>query len=620
MKSFKEILLGKPLRSKQLTSRKLGRLSALAMLSPDALSSVAYGPEQIVLILATIGGAAIWWSIPIAIGVAVLLLSLMLSYRQIILTHPDGGGAYIVTSQNLGKHVGLVAGGSLLVDYMLTVAVSASAGASAITSAFPQLASGQLYIAIGIVVLLMIMNLRGLRESAKALIVPVYLFILATLAMLTYGLIQILAGNLVFHATAAVGAIVPGISLALLLRSFSSGAASLTGVEAISNGVPYFKEPRAKNAAGTLMMMGTILGIFFGGIVFMNYWLGILPGGDMTVLSKIAKTVFGGQNFFFYFYQFATALILAVAVNTGFSDFPMVSMTMARDRFMPHAYLTRGDRLSLSNGIITLATGAILLLLIFNGNIERLIPLYLLGVFIPFTLSQTGMIKYWFSRKNGAVGLHVFRMIPNFIGALISAIIVVIMLVFHLTEIWPFFIILPLLIILFLAINKHYENALREVAIREKPEAIGHFVGNQTIVLVSDVNRISLGALNFAKPSGGEVIALHIAMISTDEDRKREENFIHDFAKNFPDVKLEIIDTPYRNLAAPILNYVRAAAKKNRERQFTTTVLIPNFIPKKLWQNFLHGQSNLRIRYVLDNYLPSRNDIVIANYNYQLRK
>lgn len=619
MKTFKEILLGKPLKSDQLASRKLSRLGALAMLSPDALSSVAYGPEQIVLVLMAVGGAAIWYSIPIAIGVAVLLASLVLSYRQIILTHPDGGGAYIVTSKNLGKRAGLIAGGSLLIDYMLTVAVSASSGAAAITSAFPQIFNSRLPIAIGIVVLLMLLNLRGLRESAKMLIIPVYLFVFATILMVGYGIVNVLTGHLIFHATASIGAVIPGVSLALLLRSFSSGAASLTGVEAISNGVPYFREPRAKNAASTLMVMGIILGAFFGGIVFLNYWLGILPGGDMTVLSKVAKGVFGGENFFFYFYQFATALILVVAVNTGFSDFPMVSMTMARDRFMPHAYLARGERLSLSNGIITLAAGAIFLLIIFGGNIERLIPLYLIGVFIPFTLSQTSMLKFWFSRKSKTS--HPFiKSIPNFLGAIISAAIVVIMFVFHIREIWPFFIILSLLIFIFFAIHKHYKTISTELKIRENDSAEQKFSGNQTVVLVSEINRLSEGALNFAKTLGGEVMALHVAMITNSDDEKREQGFQSEFAKIFPCVKLQIIDAPYRNLSSPILEFIEKFANSGRKENKTTTVLIPNFTPKKFWQNFLHGQSNLRILYALENYLSSRNDILIANYNFKLRK
>lgn len=619
MKAFKEILLGKTLKSDQLASRKLGRIGALAMLSPDALSSVAYGPEQIVLVLMAVGGAAIWYSIPIAIGVAVLLASLVLSYRQIILTHPDGGGAYIVTSQNLGKRAGLIAGGSLLIDYMLTVAVSASSGAAAITSAFPQIFNARLPIAIGIVVLLMLLNLRGLRESAKMLIIPVYLFVFATILMVGYGIVNVLTGNLIFHATASIGAVVPGVSLALLLRSFSSGAASLTGVEAISNGVPYFREPRAKNAASTLMVMGIILGAFFGGIVFLNYWLGILPGGDMTVLSKVAKGVFGGENFFFYFYQFATALILVVAVNTGFSDFPMVSMTMARDRFMPHAYLARGERLSLSNGIITLAAGAIFLLIIFGGNIERLIPLYLIGVFIPFTLSQTSMLKFWFSRKS-KTSHPLIKSIPNFLGAIISAAIIVIMFAFHIREIWPFFIILPLLIFIFFAIHKHYKTISTELKIRENDSAEQKFSGNQTVVLVSEINRLSEGALNFAKTLGGEVIALHVAMITNSDDEKREQGFQSEFAKIFPCVKLQIIDAPYRNLSSPILEFIEKFANSGRKENKTTTVLIPNFTPKKFWQNFLHGQSNLRILYALENYLSSRNDILIANYNFKLRK
>ena len=370
---LRNLFIGYPLKSAGDSDEEhlLSKSQALAMLSSDALSSIAYGPEQVILVLTTISAAAIWWSLPIGLLVLVLLASLTISYQQVIHAYPKGGGAYIVSTENLSPSMGLLAGGSLLIDYMLTVAVSVSSGADAITSAFPAFKNFNLEIAIALVLLLMLMNLRGLRESARSLMVPVYLFIISTMFLIVYGAFQIVTGQLPYHATAHVGVVVPGVSIILLLRAFTSGSASLTGVEAISNAVPFFKKPKENNAAGTLAIMSLILGIMFAGITFLNYWLGILPNAHVTVLAQIAKEIFGDSlvgNALFYVFQLSTALILAVAANTGFSAFPMLSFNMARNKYMPHLFMEKGARLGYSNGIITLAVGAIALLFIFNGS------------------------------------------------------------------------------------------------------------------------------------------------------------------------------------------------------------------------------------------------------------
>lgn len=391
MDYLKRLFIGKPLKSAENDEHKLSRFAALALLSSDALSSIAYGTEQIVVVLVALSAAAIWYSLPIALFVIILLISLTLSYRQIIHAYPHGGGAYVVSSENLGEKAGLVAGASLLIDYMLTVAVSVSAGAEAIISAVPSLYKHQVLISVIIVLLIMMMNLRGLRESAGILMFPVYSFIAVITLLIVIGLFKIVTGIVPLNATAIPGTVVPGISIAIILRAFSSGSSSLTGVEAISNAVPFFKKPRAKNAAGTLTLMALILGFFFVGITFINYWYGIIPEKEVTVLSQIGEAVFG-HNILYYLLQFTTALILAVAANTGFSAFPVLAYNLAKDKFMPHMYMDRGDRLGYSNGIITLAAGSIILLLIFRGSTERLIPLYSIGVFIPFALSQTGMV------------------------------------------------------------------------------------------------------------------------------------------------------------------------------------------------------------------------------------
>ena len=350
---LKNILIGEPLTHDDSgDGHLLSKIQALAMLSSDALSSIAYGPEQVILVLTAVSSAAIWWSIPIGLLVLVLLASLTISYRQVIKAYPQGGGAYMVTTENLSPKFGLIAGGSLLVDYMLTVAVSVASGADAITSALPFLHPFNLEISMILVLVLMVMNLRGMRESAKSLMIPVYLFIVSTLFLLGFGFFQILTGHMPYAATAHLGQPITGVSLILILRAFTSGSASLTGVEAISFAVPFFKKPKAKNAASTLFIMSSILGAMFAGITFLNWWTGITPHAGVTILSQMAREILGQSwigSILFYVFQFSTAMILAVAANTGFSAFPMLSFNMAKNKYMPHMYLEKGARMGYSN-------------------------------------------------------------------------------------------------------------------------------------------------------------------------------------------------------------------------------------------------------------------------------
>ncbi|WP_270287696.1 APC family permease [Enterococcus faecalis] len=607
MADLKRLFIGKPLKSAENDEHKLSRFAALALLSSDALSSIAYGTEQIVVVLVTLSAAAIWYSLPIAAFVIILLISLTLSYRQIIHAYPHGGGAYVVSSENLGRNAGLLAGGSLLVDYMLTVAVSVSAGAEAIISAIPALYGHQVAISIGIVILITLMNLRGLRESASFLMLPVYSFIAIITLLIVVGLFKIVTGAQPLNATALPGAVVPGISIALVLRAFSSGSSSLTGVEAISNAVPFFKKPRAKNAAGTLALMATILGFFFVGITFINYWYGIVPKEEVTVLSQIGKAVFG-QNILYYLLQFATALILAVAANTGFSAFPVLAYNLAKDKFMPHMYMDRGDRLGYSNGILTLAAGSIVLLLIFQGSTERLIPLYSIGVFIPFALSQSGMVVKW--RKETKNWLP--KSIANIIGAFISFAIIAILFIYRLGDIWPFFIIMPVLIYAFYRVNTHYKNVAEQLRLEDGAQ-LHEFDGNTVIVLVGNVTKANVGALNYARSIGDYVVAMHVSM---DENVEKEKEIQEEFKKHFPDVRLSIVHSSYRSLQNPILRYVDLVSKNATKHNYSTTVLVPQFVPNKRWQNILHNQTSLRLRI----RLAWRENIIVATYSYHLKK
>lgn len=607
MDYLKRLLVGKPLKSAENDEHKLTRFAALALLSSDALSSIAYGTEQIVVVLVALSAAAIWYSLPIAAFVIILLISLTLSYRQIIHAYPHGGGAYVVSSENLGKNAGLISGGSLLIDYMLTVAVSVSAGAEAITSAIPALYGHQVAISVTIVLLLMMLNLRGLRESASFLLFPVYTFILVISLLIVVGLFNIVTGTVPLQATALPGAVVPGVSVALILRAFSSGSSSLTGVEAISNAVPFFKKPRAKNAAMTLTMMALILGFFFVGITFINYWYGIVPEKEVTVLSQIGQAVFG-HGILYYILQFATALILAVAANTGFSAFPVLAYNLAKDKFMPHMYQDRGDRLGYSNGIITLALGSIVLLFIFNGSTERLIPLYSIGVFIPFALSQTGMVIKW--KKEGKKWWT--KSIANITGAFISYAIIAILFVYRLGDIWPFFIIMPIVMFVFYKIHDHYKKVAEQLRLEDEVN-LHEYEGNTVLVLVGNVTRVNTGALNYARSIGDYVVAMHVSL---DEDIEKEKEIQAEFKKHFPDVRLSIVHSSYRSIQNPILRYVDIVSKNAAKQNYTTTVLIPQFVPNRRWQNILHNQTSLRLRL----RLSWRENIVVSTYSYHLKK
>lgn len=606
---LKRILIGKPLKTLDESGQALTKFKALALLSSDALSSIAYGTEEILSVLIVLSAAATWYSIPIAGIVLVLLFAITVSYRQIIKAYPSGGGAYVVASKNWGTSAGLVAGGSLLVDYMLTVAVSVTSGTEAITSAIPALQKYHIAIAVLIVLGIMALNLRGLRESASFLTIPVYLFIVVISLMIVVGLYNIATGQVAYHAASAVGSAVPGMTFVIFLRALSSGSSSLTGVEAISNAVPNFKKPRRKNAAGTLAIMSLILASFFAGITFLAYYSGITPSSSQTVLSQIGVTIFG-HGIFYYILQLSTALILAVAANTGFSAFPMLAYNLAKDKFMPHAYMDRGDRLGYSNGIISLAAGAIVLILIFGGQTGLLIPLYAIGVFVPFTLSQSGMIVHW-KREGGKKWM--INASANLLGALLSAVLVICLLFLHFSNVWPYFIVMPLLLRMFYKIRKHYDEVADQLRVIEKGKVNSHdYDGSTVIVLVSNVTQVTSGAINYARSIGDYVIAMHV---SFDANPEKEHKTAMEFKAEYPDVRFIDIHSSYRSITNPTLRFCDVIARRAAERNYTTTVLVPQFVPRKPWQNILHNQTGLRLRASLN----SRENIIVSTYNYHLK-
>ncbi|WCJ52002.1 APC family permease [Lentilactobacillus buchneri] len=608
---LKRLLIGKPLKTTDEGGQSLTKFKALALLSSDALSSVAYGTEQITTILITLSAAALMYQIWVAALVLVLLAAITLSYQQIIHAYPSGGGAYVVASTNWGEQAGLIAGGSLLVDYMLTVAVSTTSATEAITSAIPSLYSHGVLISCLIVVGIMLLNLRGIRESASFLTLPVYLFIIMIIAMIIYGGYNIVTGNIEYHAAAHIGAPVEGMTLVLFFRAFSSGSSSLTGVEAISNAVPNFNKPKSKNAAATLAIMATILACFFGGITFLSYYMGIMPNSHETVLSQIGETVFG-HGIVYYILQLSTAMILAVAANTGFSAFPILAYNLAKDKFLPHAYLDKGDRLGYSNGIISLAVGAIVLIQIFGGRTNSLIPLYAVGVFIPFTLSQSGMIIHW--RRNRGKNWQL-KSVINFVGAFISLTLVTCLFLLRFPNVWPYLIVMPILLRIFYKINHHYKRVAEQLRVVEENTEIAtthHFDGSTVIVLVSGVTRVTANAISYAQSIGDYVIAMHV---SFDSNPEKEHKTSEQFKKDFPDGFVDI-HSSYRSIAQPTLRFCDVIAKRAADRNYSTTVLVPQFVPRHRWENVLHNQTSLRLRAILN----SRQNIIISTYNYHLRE
>ncbi|MDV7767579.1 APC family permease [Peribacillus sp. CSMR9] len=604
---IKRMLIGRPLKSNELGEQRLNKKKALAILSSDALSSVAYGPEQILIVLITVGAAAFWYSIPIAVGVLILLTALILSYRQIIFAYPHGGGAYVVSKSNLGVNPGLIAGGSLLVDYILTVAVSVSAGTDALTSAFPTLHSFNVEIAIVFVIFITILNLRGVTESASILAYPVYLFVLALLILIGVGIYNILTGGVSPELHTPIGTPVAGISLFILLRAFASGSSALTGVEAISNAIPNFKDPAPNNAAKTLMAMGALLAILFSGIVFLAYYYGITPSGEVTVVSQIAEETFG-RNFMYFFIQGTTALILILAANTGYSAFPLLAVNLAKDKFIPRAFLIRGDRLGYSNGIIILGIASIILILAFQAETEHLIPLYAVGVFVPFTLSQSGMMVKWLREKPHG---WVPKFIINTTGAVISLTVTLMFFLTKFSQVWSILIFLPIIVFVFHKIRKHYEAVGDQLRLTTcEPSAT--IDGNVMIVPVAGMTHVVENTLNYAKSlSPQQIIAVYVAF-----EREDEKKFEEKWKKWQPEIRLVTLHSHYRSIINPLTKFVDTVENKAREGNYQVTVVIPQFIPKKGWHNILHNQSSFLIR----AFLLFRRDVVVTTVPYHLKK
>ncbi len=597
---FKRVLIGTPISNELAIHQRLTKLKALAVFSSDPLSSVAYATEEIVrvLILAAAAGA-LTLIMPIGLAVILLLAIVASSYRQTIAAYPRGGGSYIVAKDNLGTLPGLAAGASILIDYTMTVAVSVSAGIAAIYSLFPELRAHRVEMCLAAILLITVANLRGVREAGNIFAVPTYLFVAGVLGLIAFGLLRLffgVGGAPVYvppSETLQVGA--DGLSLFLILRAFTQGCTALTGVEAISDGVPAFKPPEANNARATLLLMAVLAITMFGGITFLANQLAIAPSDQETVLSQIARTIFpqfGEANPLWYYIQIATALILVLAANTAFSDFPRLSYFLARDRFMPHQYAFKGDRLAFSWGIITLAVVACILIIAFNGDTTALIPLYTVGVFNSFTLSQSGMVvRWWRTRTPGWKR----SMTINGLGALVTFLVLIVSAITKfISGAWIVLALIPILIMLFLAINKHYRHVANEV--QEAVPILRESYKHTFIVPIASLNPVTLSALAYARSLSNNVTAVHIA---EGEDPEEAEQFSRQWNSSVPDkdVALAIIESPYRSLIGPLLAYIDALDRQSPDD--TVTIVLPEILPARPWEYLLHNQSALRLKAAL---------------------
>ena len=604
MSILKRLIVGAPMPLAQARHERLSKTVALAVFSSDAMSSVAYATEEILLILVLAGTAAAHLTVPIALAIAGLLVVVSVSYQQTIHAYPSGGGSYIVARANLGPTAGLVAAGALLIDYVLTVSVSVAAGVAALTSAVPWLLTHRVLLGVAFTAAIAYANLRGVRESGRVFAVPTYLFIVTFSALVGTGLVRWLTGTLP-PAVAAPEAVAATQTLTwfLVLRAFASGCTALTGVEAISNGVPAFKSPEARNAAITMGWMAAVLGTLFIGVSVLASALGITPLADETVVSQVARRLFG-DGFPYYLVQGSTTLILVLAANTSFADFPRLNSLLARDRYAPRQFRTLGDRLVFSNGILILAGLAAALIVIFGGDTHALIPLYAVGVFISFTLSQAGMVRHWLT--DGGAGWR-WRLGVNGLGALVTGAVTVVIAVTKFTHgAWIVVFLIPLLVLGFRAIHRHYDTVAEELSLEHLVDEPP--VNNTVLVLVGDLHMGVVKALRYAQSLSPSPKAVYVELDPSATARLEER-----WSKGGCGVPLVVLASPYRSMLRPLLDYVGRI--RERDTNSVVTIVIPEFVPRRWWQHLLHNQTALLVK----GALLFRRGVVVVDVPFHLK-
>jgi amino acid transporter len=664
--TLKRLLVGRAKRTEQAIHERLTKKTGLAVFASDALSSTAYASEEILLVLAVAYAAgqtnAFNYVVPITLVIAVVLTIVAISYRQTIHAYPSGGGAYIVAKENLGTTPGLVAAAALLVDYVLTVSVSISAGVAAITSAaqgtsWAWLDNHKVFLCLILITFIALANLRGVRESGAIFAAPTYAFVVSFLFMVGYGILHYLiypsavAPAAVEHVKLAEGYHLQPLTLFLLLGAFSNGCVALTGIEAISNGIPAFKQPEARNAAKTLTWMAVLLTTMFIGTSVMAYFYHVHPHENETVISQFARIIFTGpMGWFYYVIQGTTALILILAANTSFADFPRLASLLARDRFMPRQFATRGDKLVFSNGIIILAVFSGLLVAAFGGDTSRLIPLYAVGVFLSFTLSQTGMVRHWLragralkaareaatndegvsvkdqngsnvsSVNTGALNridqagelkqaVHWKKsMVVNGLGAIATFIVLIVLVITKFRHgAWIVVVLIPFLVGVFRAVHRHYLDVAKQLT-TEGIEGLRP-IRHEVIVPISGIHRGVVRALQYAKSIAPD----HVTALYINLDEEATRKLRAKWKQWGGGVELVVLASPYRSLVGPVIRYVDRRMKQHEDQM--VTVVLPEFIPAKWWQHLLHNQSSL----MLKGALLFKPDVIVTSVPYHLK-
>jgi amino acid transporter len=622
LQAIKGLILGSPFASSQIVHERLNKLKALAIFSSDALSSSAYATEEILIVLVLAGSGAVHYSLPIAAVIAALIGVVTVSYRQTIRAYPSGGGAYIVAYTNIGRMAGLTAGAALLVDYVLTVSVSTSAGVAAVTSAVPSVHDLAVPMGVLVIGLITVGNLRGIREAGSIFAIPTYFFIFCMAAVIVIGFFKVVAGDAPGSVLSEPDqpriAVEKGLTLFLLMRAFSSGCAALTGIEAISNGVPSFEKPEIPNARTTMAYMAGILAVLFLGITFLSNRFALVPTEAIgahpeTIISQLGRHVFG-QNPMYYAFQVATALVLFLAANTSYSAFPPLGANLARDRFLPRQFSFRGDRLAYSNGIIILSLAAMALVIAFQANVNKLIPLYALGVFISFTLSQIGMVIHL--RREKQLGWRMAASISAF-GSVATAVVAVIIGVSKfVTGAYISIIMMVVMMAVFALIRRHYDWYEEAVAVDESllPGEMAHAApadaagGHDHIVIPVDaISRVTIGAIEMARALSSRVTAVHLT-----DDGEQAEQFRERWERLIPDVPLLVIESPYRAFAAPMMAYIDSLRQTDRDRRIT--VILPAFKAHHWYERIMHNQAIRRLK----PFLAETPEVRVVEFDYDV--
>ncbi len=605
--TIKQALVGKPIPSHLAHHERFSKTTGLAVLSSDAMSSVAYATEEVLRVLVIAGTSYLWYVAPISGLIAALLFTVAFSYRYTISAYPQGGGAFIVSKENLGDNFGLIAAASLMIDYILTVAVSVAAGVSALVSAFPAVGEHRVAIGLLLLVLLVIGNLRGVRESGAIFALPTYFFLFSMLTLIVVGVWRVWSGQVVpiesldpFHTEAAAP-----MTIFLVLRAFSNGCTAMTGIEAVADGVPAFRPPEPRNARATLLIMAVLCVVLFTGISFLASRYQVIPQMEETIVSMLARGVFGGRNILYYCVQISTLFILVLAANTAYADFPRLASILARERFLARQLLNQGDRLAFSNGILLLTFFAGVLIVIFGGDTHALIPLYMLGVFVSFTLSQTSMVRKRLRERGDGWRSAVA---VNAVGATLTAIVLVIVAVTKFEEgAWIIILLIPFVVLIFKSIRRHYRMVGRQLSL-EGWEA-GDYKRHTVIVPIGGLHRAVVEALEYSRQLSTDVRAVYVDIdpTATTELRKNWDKYCQG-------AQLVVLDSPFRSLMEPLLEYIENV-ERERPEDFLTIVM-PEFVPARWWHHLLHNQR----AFLIKTALHFRRNTVVTSVPFHLRR